>query len=82
MDARAYAQLEAALADARAIGWDEAHMHAVLADAMAELGTRDVWAVLGVTMTRIHDDTLYGLRGDHWVALSDVASGVRGRSRP
>jgi len=82
IDAPAFARLDAALADARATGWDEAHMRAVLADAMAERGTRDVWAALGVTLTWLRDGALYGLCGVRWVPLKDVAAGVSERPRP
>jgi len=81
-DVRAHARLEAALADARAISWDETHMQAVLADVMTEVGTREVWAALGVTMTCLRDGELYGLRDDRWLALRAVAAGVKGLPRP
>src|SRR5579864_3263236 len=69
-DARS--RLAAAIADARKHDGDMDHLQAILVGAMAELGTRDVWAALGVAMTSLRNGTLHGLRGDRWVSLKHL----------
>jgi hypothetical protein len=65
-------RLARVVAEARRETWDEARLHATLVAFMAELGTRDVWAALGVTMTSLRNGTLHGLRGGQWVSVSDL----------
>lgn len=65
----ARSRLARVIAEAREGEWDEPRIQATLVEAMAELGTRNVWAALGVRMTSLRNGTLYGLRGDHWVKL-------------
>jgi hypothetical protein len=69
ISAEVRSRLAHALTEARDGTSSEARLHATLVESMAALGTRDVWAALGVAMTWLRDGKLYGLRGDRWVSL-------------
>lgn len=70
--AEARSRLARAITEAREGKFEPARLQATLVESMATLGTRDIWAALGVAMTWLRDGKLYGLRGDRWVSLKDL----------
>jgi hypothetical protein len=70
--AEARSRLARTITEAREGKCEQARLQATLVESMATLGTRDVWAALGVAMTSLREGELYGLRGDRWVRLKDL----------
>ena len=72
ISAEARSRLARAITEAREGKCEQSRLQPTLVESMAALGTRNVWAALGVAMTSLREGKLYGLRGDRWVSLKDL----------